>query len=430
MKAALPSNETARLVALRQYQVLDTAAEKAFDDITTLASHICGTPIAVISFVDSDRQWFKSKVGLTVSETSRDIAFCAHAILQSDLMVVPDALQDERFAQSPLVNSDPKVRFYAGMPLFSPKDLPLGTLCVYDRVPRELSAEQSEALRALARQVILLLELRRNANALAQAITDRDRAEAALRSAYAELERHTMEKMEMAREVQKNLFPRRLPSLKTLELVGGCIQTEPVGGDYYDFLDLGPGRLGLVLADVAGKGIAAALLMASLQADLRSHCAAGLQDLAVVLQCVNRLLLDSTEPGFFVTLFFGIYEDQGRRLRYANCGHNAPMMLRRDGTLERLESTATVLGVFEGWNCPTGEVELAPGDLVVMFTDGITEAMNAKEEEFGEARLIETVRTYHHAPVSELLARITAAVENFSGGRPQDDLTLVIARAQ
>jgi GAF domain-containing protein len=168
MTVPVPSNEKQRLKVLWQYDVLDTVPEAVFDDLTELAARICGAPIALISLVDERRQWFKSRVGVTQTETARDVSFCAHAILQNDLFVVPDAALDPRFATSPLVTSDPRIRFYAGAPLVTPDGHALGTLCVLDRAPRELNPDQRQALRVLARHVVGQLELRRKSRELAQ----------------------------------------------------------------------------------------------------------------------------------------------------------------------------------------------------------------------------------------------------------------------
>jgi len=185
-------NEKARLQALRRYKILDTDPEKAFDDLTILASHICQTPVALISLIDSDRQWFKSKVGVNVSETPREVSFCARAIEQSELFVVPDASKDPRFSSNPFVVSDPKIRFYAGAPFTSADGHPLGTLCVVDVVPRQLTANQENALIALSHQVRSQFELRRNLIELRAALDERDRAEAERDRTIVEL-RHTLD---------------------------------------------------------------------------------------------------------------------------------------------------------------------------------------------------------------------------------------------
>ena len=175
MKAPLPDDEAARLADLKECGILDTAPEVAYDDLTKLASHICGTPIALVSLVDSDRQWFKSTVGLDAEQTPRDQAFCAHAILGSDLLIVPDATADDRFSDNPLVVGDPNIRFYAGAPLVTPRGHGVGTLCVIDREPRRLDPEQTEAMRVLARQVVAQIELRRAGLELREAGEKSDR---------------------------------------------------------------------------------------------------------------------------------------------------------------------------------------------------------------------------------------------------------------
>ena len=172
MSAPLPPNETKRLDALIRYQILDTPAEQTYDDFAFIASTICQTPIAVMSFVDGDRQWFKARLGIDATETPREHAFCAHTILGEDVMVVEDAACDERFAGNPLVTGDPRIRFYAGAPLIDHKGNALGSICVIDRHPRTITAEQNQALMALARQVMSLLELRRTSAELASALTD------------------------------------------------------------------------------------------------------------------------------------------------------------------------------------------------------------------------------------------------------------------
>jgi GAF domain-containing protein len=174
MKAPVPKNEKKRLEVLWQYDVLDSIPEQVFTDLADLAASICEAPIAMITLVDEKRQWFKAKHGVTVSETSRDVSFCAHAILQHELFIVPDATKDDRFADNPLVTSEPKIRFYAGAPLFTADGYALGTLCVVDKVPRNLRPDQKRALEILSRHIMTQLELRRHSRELARSNAERD----------------------------------------------------------------------------------------------------------------------------------------------------------------------------------------------------------------------------------------------------------------
>jgi serine phosphatase RsbU (regulator of sigma subunit) len=245
-----------------------------------------------------------------------------------------------------------------------------------------------------------------------------------------EAERRAAHEMEIARQVQARLFPQTLPGAKTLEYAGVCMQARAVGGDYYDFLNLGQGRLGLVIADISGKGIAAALLMANLQANLRSQCAIALDEPERFLRSLNQVFYESTIEGAYATMFFGEYDDRAQRLRYANCGHLCGLLFRSDDRLERLDSTTTVLGLFDEWDCSIGETQLACGDTLALYTDGITESFDEAGEEFGEGRLIDALRRYRGLSSQALLTSVLNEVRRFSPQEQHDDITLIVARCR
>jgi sigma-B regulation protein RsbU (phosphoserine phosphatase) len=203
-----------------------------------------------------------------------------------------------------------------------------------------------------------------------------------------------------------------------------------IGGDYYDFIDMGPGEVGFVLADVAGKGIAAALLMASLQGSLHSQCDSGSDDIPQLLASVNRNFYNHTSKDRYATFFFGRYSDATRTLHYVNCGHNPPVLLRKGGEVERLAATATVLGLFLNWECSVAEAHLESGDILSIFTDGITETTGYGGEEFGETRLLETLHESRELEAACILRNVENAAQQFRLGEQEDDLTLVIARGR
>ena len=236
--------------------------------------------------------------------------------------------------------------------------------------------------------------------------------------------------MEIAKQVQARLFPQIHPEAQTLEYAGLCLQARQVGGDYFDFLDLGQHHLGLVIGDVSGKGIAAALLMANLQANLRSQGALALTHPERFLHSVNRLFYENTIDSAYASLFFAIYDDDSRRLRYANCGHLSGLVLRPDSTCKRLDSTGTLLGLFPDWDCSIGECQLAPGDTLALYTDGVTEAYDDAGEEFGENSLIDRLRTNIGAPCQDSLAAITQEVRDLNPHEQHDDITMIIAKCR
>ncbi len=245
-----------------------------------------------------------------------------------------------------------------------------------------------------------------------------------------ESERRTAQELEIAKQVQARLFPQTLPPLRTLDYAGVCLQAREIGGDYYDFLKLGRDQVGLVVGDISGKGIAAALLMANLQANLRSQCAIALDQPQRLLRSVNQLFYENTTDSAYATLFFAEYDDRVQRLRYANCGHLSALLLRSDNSIERLDSTGTVLGLFEEWDCSIEESQIHPGDLLALYTDGITESFNVAGEEFGEERLVEALRCGRELSSTALIAAIVAEVKQFSALEQHDDITLIVAKCR
>ena len=302
------------------------------------------------------------------------------------------------------------------VPLFGRDGRQAGVILLGDRLSEEpYSSEDRRLLTSVASQAALALENIRLAEQIAVRL---------------EAERRAAVELELAKEVQSRLLPRRVPRLQTLDCAGHCLQARAVGGDYYDFLELGGGQVGLVLADIAGKGIAGALMMANLQANLRSQSGLAREDLRGMLCRLNQSLCDSIADHRYATLFFGCYDDTTRRLRYTNCGHNPPILLRADGSVERLAATATILGTFDEWDCSVAETTLAPGDALLLYSDGITEAKSSGDDEFGDARLLDTLRRHRHAEAPALVAAILQAVREFSAGEQADDITLVAARCR
>lgn len=241
--------------------------------------------------------------------------------------------------------------------------------------------------------------------------------------------RRAKSEMDLARHVQRKLFPQHRLSLSTLDYVGKCIPAREVSGDYYDYLDLGENKTAFLLADVSGKGMAAALLMANLQASFRSQSEVATHDPLRLIESVNTLFFESTPPEHFATLFYGQYDDKTRTLTYVNCGHLPPILMHADGTWSRLDPSATVVGMFRNWRGEQGSIAVKPGDTVALFSDGIPEAGIDSGGEYGEDRLITMLLASRSEHVERALDRILDSVLTFSRHQT-DDITLVLLRGR
>jgi sigma-B regulation protein RsbU (phosphoserine phosphatase) len=302
----------------------------------------------------------------------------------------------------------------------STRDKLLGFISLGPKLSDEpYSGTDVRLLKSVAAQTGLALENARLMSAIAGEVAHRERLN---------------REVEIAREVQERLFPQTLPPIVGIEYSGACRPALGVGGDYYDFLALPGGHLGIAIGDVSGKGIAAALMMASLQASLRGEATRAPENLAGLVGNVNHLLYEASSDNRYATFFYAQYDPETRQLTYVNAGHNSPMLFHRDGDkwqITRLEIGGTVVGLLETFPYEQSAVTIATGDVFVAFTDGISEAMNAADEEWGEAQLIETVKQSGGLAPSEIIARVMEAADGFiAGAKQHDDMTLVVLCAK
>lgn len=411
--------EAARLEAVERYGILDTPPDGTFDRIAALAAHLFDVPIALVSVVDRDRIWFKANHGLPdVDEIGRDPGLCASAVLQFEPWVVTDAAVDPRTLSNPLVAGELGLRFYAGFPLTTVGGFNLGTLCVIDREPREVTAEELATLEALARLVIDALELRLSASQTVR------REEALRRQAEG-----------LADALQASLLPPKPPAVPGMELASRYLAGErglDVGGDFYDVFRLAPDDWGVVVGDVCGKGAKAASLTALARWTIRAAAVHSYLP-SRVLGDLNSLLLADAGPAaddrFCSAVFARMELDTcGAWVTLASAGHPRPVVVRRAGWIDVRGHAGLPLGMFDDPVARDDRVGLGPGDALVIFTDGITEARRGGGELFGEEALFEVLLDCTGLTAETVADRVVDSATAFAQGNLRDDVAVVVLR--
>ncbi|MCU1595328.1 MAG: putative magnesium or manganese-dependent protein phosphatase [Frankiales bacterium] len=414
-----PPDEEDRLAAVRRYEVLDTPPDGAFDRITALAARAFGVPIAIVSIVDSDRIWFKSRHGLPddLVEIDRAPGLCASAILGSEPWIVADAPHDPRTLANPLVAGDFGLRFYAGVPLTTRDGYNLGTLCVLDTAPRAVTADETLMLQDLAALVIDQMELRLESREVL-------RLEAQLRR---DAER-------LADVLQASLLPPTPPTVPGMDVasvfVAAADQGLRIGGDFLDVFRLSGNDWALVLGDVCGKGARAAALTGLARWTLRAVAVHAFAPSEVLRELNATLLADGDADDHFCTAVFGRLELDvcGAWVTLATSGHPQPILVRGTGLVERRGVPSLPLGMFEDIDPVDDRVGLGPSDCLVFYTDGIIEARDAAGGLFGTSRLVEVLREASGCEAEEIVRRVISAARKHSAAGLTDDAAVLVVR--
>ncbi|MDP1872125.1 MAG: SpoIIE family protein phosphatase [Gallionella sp.] len=378
------NNEATRQAALDSLEILDTPPEERFDRITRLAKQLFGVETAAVSLIDHDRQWFKSKIGLEPQETPRNIAFCDVTIRESKNFTVPDARQDSRFQNNPLVTGDPNIRFYAGYPLETPSGERVGALCIFDPHPREFTQAEELQLRDLAqwvqKEMVIENELTR------------------------------------AAQIQKGFIPQQPKETFGYDGAGGCVQARTIGGDFYDWYPVKGGG-DFTLADVMGKGMGAAIIAATVRAVLRAgsrddDIVSGIKTAAAILGA------DLSNAGSFVTLFHARLHSRSGLIRYVDAGHGLSIVMRLNGEIERLSSDNPPLGVGIDIAWREDSFILNHGDTFISVSDGVLDLFD------GTLRALDGVADI--ARSCNTAQEIVDAIITRAGKNADDDVTVLV----
>jgi len=413
--ASLPTNEALRIADLEAVALLDTPAEERFDRIVRLAERIFEVPIAYIALIDANRQWFKARCGLSVDQTGREVSFCSHTILQNEILVVPDAREDDRFHDNPLVVGDPFIRFYAGCPLAGPGGTNIGTLCLADTRPRQPTPAELELLgelAAVAQREIGLVDLVRSQRELLEA-----------REALAVSQRRLARELADAAAYLESVVPPAVdtPAVRSAHLL---IPSSELGGDMLGVMPLDESnrQMAIFLLDVSGHGVAPSLLSVTVGNALGGRTLpVDFFSPASVLTGLNEAFPIDRTDGRFFTGWYGVYDALDRSLRFASAGHHPAVFLPPGGCggdvsreeLRRLGEPGPLIGMFSDPHYAEQRIDVAGGSLLYLFSDGAFEVADASDGILGydafAAMLASVARDPATAPPEPAAARLEAA---------------------
>ncbi len=415
----IPANESERLRALAALDILDTPTEERYDRIVSLAARVLEMPIAYVSFVDENRQWLKSQIGMPTDETSRDISFCGHTILRDKPLVIPDTWLDARFADNPLVTGEPHLRFYAGVPLRAGKGFGVGTLCVADQSPRGFDDTQLAILRDFAGLVERELKL--------VDIIEAQRRLLAVQTQLAESRAHLADELTKAAAYVSSLLPQEKRGSLAVDF--RHIPSADLGGDILDFFALDERRMAVYLLDVSGHGIGSALLSVSVMNVLRARALpdTDLVHPEQVLAALNRTFRMSEHDNRYFTMWYGVYEPESHELTYAVGGHPPSLVLcrRADGcrTAEQLPGKGLIVGALPQALYEPVTQKIEPPCELWVFSDGAYEIFppddDSGETMLGLQGLIEILEQIPEG--DEALDIALERLRDYGGGSAFDD---------
>jgi serine phosphatase RsbU (regulator of sigma subunit) len=419
--AKIPLNEFERLEELYSLGILDTEAESDFDDLTKIASQILETPIALVSLIDKDRQWFKSKVGMDNSETPREIAFCSHAILGPEkIFSVPDASLDERFSNNPLVVDSPKIRFYLGAPLVTKNGYPIGTLCAIDRVPRVIDSGKEEALKILAKQTMAQIELR----ATNRSLNNRFSEMTQLKKELEEYHKRISRDLTTAQEIQNSLMSVEYKKCCSYQIQSRYVPTDEVGGDAIgSFQQDSENRFDIYFGDVSGHGVTSALISSMSLMAFETTAPMNL-DPAESLFRMHKSMHRMHENHFFISACYLRIMIREKKLFYAYAGHHEILVLRENKIIE-LKGRGSLLLTILPQNRDVEIFQLQSNDKILLFSDGFFDVFNQNMEQLGWARLKEWVLEMNLTHPSNFADILIEKVQEFSDKKRSDDMTFL-----